>query len=251
MMPASAPETVVEFHRYGAMHLAIICVTIGAPVTLGLVARNRRGGDIVTRVSGYALSSLLIVNWGAEYVYNYVTRNMSVKHALPMQLCDWAAFVVIVALLRRNRRLYEVAYFWGLSGTLQAILTPNLQVAFPDFRFISFFVGHCSIVAGVIFMTVAMRFRPVAGSLPRAWLWSQVYLAAALLVNRLVDGNYGFLSHKPNGASLLDILSTDKVTYILELDLLAIAFFVALYAPFAVYDLAKATREGLQGAAAR
>ena len=52
--------------------------------------------------------------------------------ALPMQLCDWAMFAVIAALVTLRRGVYEVAYFWGLAGTLQAILTPNLQSGFPE-----------------------------------------------------------------------------------------------------------------------
>lgn len=237
MMPASAPETVVEFQRYGVAHIGIIAATIVTPVLLGIIARADKE-QRTTRIIAVVFAFFLVANWAGEYLYNYLTANLRISHALPMQLCDWAAFAVIGALLLRNKRLYELAYFWGLSGTFQAIFTPNLQVGFPDFRFISFFVGHCTIVAGVIFMTIAMRFRPVAGSLVRAWLWSQVYLIVALIVNWMVDGNYGFLSHKPKGASLLDILSTGTVPYILEMDLLAVAFFVALYAPFAIYDLA-------------
>jgi len=52
--------------------------------------------------------------------------------AMPMQLCDWAMFAVIAALVTRRRGVYELAYFWGLAGTLQAILTPNLRDGFPS-----------------------------------------------------------------------------------------------------------------------
>ena len=34
-------------------------------------------------------------------------------------------FVIIVALWTGNRRWLEIAYFWGIAGTLQAIITPN------------------------------------------------------------------------------------------------------------------------------
>ena len=161
-----------------------------------------------------------------------------------MELCDWAAFSVIAALTARRKGFYEVAYFWGLSGTLQAILTPNLAVRFPDYRFISFFIVHSGVVAGVLFMTLAMGFRPTWGSLLRALGWSQVYLAAALLANRLTGANFGFLSHKPRVATLLDFLSTRKPLYILELEFLALAFFLRAYAPFAVADWRRRTAAG-------
>lgn len=153
-----------------------------------------------------------------------------------MQLCDWAAFSVIIALTTGSKGFYEVAYFWGLSGTLQAVLTPNLDVTFPDFRFISFYVVHSGVVAGVLFMTLAMGRRPTWGSVLRSLGWSQLYLAAALVANRFTDGNFGFLSRRPRVHTLLDFLSNTKVVYILELELLAALFFLGLYAPFAVAD---------------
>src|SRR5438132_907921 len=45
---------------------------------------------------------------------------------LPLQLCDVAIFVAAAALWSRNQLLVEITYFWGLAGTLQALLTPDL-----------------------------------------------------------------------------------------------------------------------------
>ena len=108
----------------------------------------------------------------------------------------------------------EVSYFWGIGGTFQAILTPNLQFGFPDIRLISFFVGHGGIVAGVIYLLIARRFRPTLASVGRTLAWSQLYLGATLLVDYLTGVNYGFLLHKPVVASILDYLSKTRWLYI-------------------------------------
>jgi len=42
-------------------------------------------------------------------------------------------------LIRGRRRLYEIAYFWGLVGTFNAILTPELEVGYPAYRFFQYF----------------------------------------------------------------------------------------------------------------
>jgi hypothetical integral membrane protein (TIGR02206 family) len=159
--------------------------------------------------------------------------------ALPMQLCDWAMLAVMAALVTLRRGVYEVAYFWGLAGTLQAILTPNLQVGFPSPRFIDFFVGHCGIVVAVLYLTAVEGLRPRPASITRAMLWSEAYFAAALLANWITGANYGFLTHRPMGRSLLDYLSDNHALYLLELQLLALAFYLALYAPFWLRDLAE------------
>ncbi len=217
---------------------------------LAVVARRTRSAAF-TQAVAWTLAGILLANWAGTVYYEHAYGTLEP----PMQLCDWAAFAVIVALLLRRKGFYEVAYFWGLSGTFQAVLTPNLAVRFPDYRFISFFIFHSGVVAGVLFLTLAMGFRPTWGSLPRAWAWSQVYLACALLVNHFTGNNFGFLSHKPTAHSLLDYLSDDKVLYILGMELFALAFFLILYAPFAIrdyrdYGLSRSIRHSPPGSSA-
>jgi len=75
----------------------------------------------------------------------------------------------------RNQRWFEVAYFWGIGGTLQAVLTAEPALGFPDWRFISFFTSHCGIIVGVIFLMLTRRYRPYPVSIVRVWLWSEFY----------------------------------------------------------------------------
>jgi hypothetical integral membrane protein (TIGR02206 family) len=165
--------------------------------------------------------------------------------ALPMQLCDWAMIAVMAALVSCRQRVYELAWYWGLAGTLQAIVTPNLPEGFPSLHFVSFFVAHCGIVVGVLYLTAVEGLRPERWSVARAMLWSEVYMGTALLVNWLTGANYGFLSHRPLGKSLLDYLSPNPAVYLLELNLLAVGFYLVLYAPFRRWGRKGAGEAGL------
>jgi hypothetical integral membrane protein (TIGR02206 family) len=172
----------------------------------------------------------------------FVARNFGVDHwykLLPLQLCDWAMVVIIGALWTGNRRWLEVAYFWGIGGTLQAIITPNLQFGFPDLRFISFFVAHCGIIIGIVFLMLVYGFRPLAIGILRTFAWTEVYFVVAFTIDLLTGENYGFLLHKPEAASLLNFLSDWRPLYLLEFHVLAFVFFALLYAPFAIVDLAR------------
>ena len=61
-------------------------------------------------------------------------------------------------------------------------------------------------IVSVIFLTLALDMRPWPQSVRRAFLWSNVYLLCAGLVDYLFDANYGYLREKPQRASLLDYL---------------------------------------------
>jgi hypothetical integral membrane protein (TIGR02206 family) len=83
---------------------------------------------------------------------------------------------------------------------------------------------------------ITRKFRPTIGSVWRTLAWSEIYLVVALFVNHLTGENYGFLTHKPQAASLLSLLSDWRPLYLLQMNGLALFFFALLYAPFAIYD---------------
>jgi len=224
------PEPV--FRVFGLAHLAVICLTILLPVGLGVVVRRRASSRLDFAVA-VCLSLLLVANYLGYACYLWRQQLFFWRQALPFQLCDWAMVTIIVALLTKRRSWTEVSYFWGIGGTFQAILTPNLQANFPDLRVFSFFITHGGIVAGVIYLLVARRYRPALGAVWRTLAWSELYLCVTLLVDHWTGANYGFLLHKPAVHSILDFLSDERWLYILELNGLALIFFALLYAPWA------------------
>ncbi len=221
------------FLLFGTAHLVVIFLTIAIPLVLGFALRTT-GSRRIDRAVAVGLTLLLLTNYFGFALYLWSHDLFIWKQALPFQLCDWAMVTIIVALLSARRGWTEVSYFWGIGGTFQAILTPNLQVGFPDIRFVSFFITHCGIVVGVIYLLVGRRFRPTLGSVWRTLAWSELYLFATLLVDHLTGVNYGFLLHKPIAPSILDYLSHSRWLYIAELNLLALIFFAILYAPWAL-----------------
>lgn len=236
------PEPV--FRVFGFAHLVVLFLIVAIPAGLGIAVRLTNSQRI-DRAVAVCIAFLLATNYLGYAVYICQHQLLLWRQALPFQLCDWAMVTIIVALLTRRRSWTEVSYFWGIGGTFQALLTPNLQVDFPDIRAISFFVGHGGIVAGVIYLLVARRFRPTLGSFGRTLAWSQLYLVSTLLVDHLTGVNYGFLLHKPVVASILDYLSDTRWLYILELEGLALIFFAILYLPFVILSSRKSELRAL------
>lgn len=193
----------------------------------------------------YLLAGMLLFNYLGYEVYLAMTAGLTWSKALPFQLCDWAMVAVIVALLTARERWLEVAYFWGIGGTLQAIITPDLKYAFPDVRFLTFFIAHSGIVVAIAFMMIVKQYRPHWFSIVRTFAWSELYFVVTIVVDLLTGENYGYLLHKPAAASLLDVLADQPVAYILQMHLLALVFFVVLYLPFALYDVVRSARNKL------
>ena len=225
-----------EFQPYGLPHLTVIFLTIVLPFALAAIVQRTRSQRLEKVIIG-VLSAVLLVNY---IVYLLFIRSQGLvdwRQMLPMQMCDWGMVVVIVAMWTGSQRWFEVAYFWGIGGTLQAVLTPNLRFGFPDWRFISFFTSHCGIIIGVVFLMLTRRYRPYPMSIVRVWLWSEFYFVVTLITDELTGFNYGFLLHKPEAFSILSFLSDSRPLYLLQMHGVALLFFLGLYAPFAVVDL--------------
>lgn len=198
---------------------------------LALWAAHRRNPHPrLERNAALAIAALLLVVYVGEVAVKVIDDGFDPTLVLPMQLCDWARFAVMAALLRRSQTCFELGYFWGLCGTLQAIVTPAIAHDEHWLKQLGFFLDHAGIVAGVFFLLFVARMRP--HGLGRVLVWSEIYLAAALTVNALLGANYGFLSHKPDNPSLLDLFSTTHWIYVLEINAIALVFFAIAYAPW-------------------
>jgi hypothetical integral membrane protein (TIGR02206 family) len=219
---------------FGPSHLSVILLTFTVPLFLGWWVRRGASSSRTTSINLFWV--LLLVGAKLSALYLAHQRGyLDWQNALPMHLCDWAFFTAVITLIWRQQLAYELTYFWGLAGTMQALLTPDLNFDFPDPRFLTFFISHGGIIAVVIYTTYGLRFRPTWKSVLRAVIASQVYLAVTICVNLIFDANYGYLCRKPENPSLMDYFGPWP-WYILTLEVMALFFYVIYYAPFAIRD---------------
>ncbi len=220
---------------FGTSHLTVIALTFLAPLALAWLVRTADRPVVTHSVNGFLVAILVAAKLSALWLA-YHRGYLDLQNALPMHLCDWAFFTAVITLIWRARLAYELNYFWGLAGTMQALLTPDLDFDWPDPRFITFFLSHGGIIAVVLYTTAGLRMRPTWISVWRAILASQVYLIAAAAVNLLVDANYGYLCRKPENPSLMDHFGPWP-WYILTLEVVAILSYLFYYSPFAIADV--------------
>lgn len=184
----------------------------------------------------WLLAALLAGEWISFYAVFWARGWFTWSNGLPLSLCDWAEAVLIVALLSRNQFAYELGYFWGLGGSLQALITPDLAYGFPDVRFLLFMADHAGIIASLLYLTLGTGMRPVPASLPRVAAASLVYPMVAGVADYALGANYGYLHDKGGHVSLLTLLAPWP-WYIGELVMIGFMSVAVYYAPFFVFDL--------------
>lgn len=211
-------------------HLVVLAATIAACVGLGLAARRAPEAPWITPVSR-GLAVLLALNEIAFHVVHQLDQGLSPSGDLPLHLTDAATIAAIVALWRPSALAFELTYFWALTATVQALLTPDLRRGFPDYRWWWFFVAHAGVVVAAVFLAWGRRQTPRRGAVRRVFAWSLGVTALAALGTIAFDGNYMFLREPPESGSLLDLMGPWP-WYIASVAALALALFWLLDRPF-------------------
>jgi hypothetical integral membrane protein (TIGR02206 family) len=220
------------FILFGPAHLIALGLSFAIPLALAVWVRRAPRHDFAVRM---AMAALLILGWAGWYAMLWSRGWLAPGNMLPLNLCDWAQAALIIALLSRNQLAYELGYFWGLGGTLQGVITPDVGRGFPDIQFLLFMLDHAGLIAVLLYLTLGTGLRPVPKSLPRAIAATLVYVALAGIADYALATNYGFLRGKGDKVSLLTFLAPWP-WYIGELVLIGLLSVAVYYAPFFVID---------------
>ncbi len=210
-------------------HVAALAAMAAVATFSIWAARTHPGGWIV--LFARTLAVLMLAAYLAENIAIVARGTWSLERSLPLQLTDAVTIVAAVALWNLRPLAFELAYFWGLTASLQAVLTPDLDSAFPSLFFFTYFATHCGSVVAALFLAFGCRLVPRQGAVQRVFVATAAFAAVAGLGDLLTGGNYMFLRHKPDTASLLDLMGPWP-WYILMAALLALAMFAALDLPF-------------------
>ncbi len=176
---------------------------------------------------GRALGIVLMGYVACIYIQQGIARMLSWEYSLPLDLCNLVLIACIIALFHSGRLTAEIAYFWGLGGGIQALLTPDLGQGFPSWDFVLFFWGHGATLLAIVFLLSNRNFRPRKHNVLRMMIALNIYAVIVGTINAVAGWNYGYLCRKPVMPSMLDFLGPWP-WYLLSLELVAFLTFLIL-----------------------
>jgi hypothetical integral membrane protein (TIGR02206 family) len=189
-----------EFAAYGTSHWVVLVLTV-----LGAAAFVALGRRTATWWVGRPLAVLIVLL--NLVMQAWVFDPDDVARTLPLQLSDLAPYAAGYALWTRSWRAGHLTYYWGLTLSSQALLTPVLRGPdFPGVEFVAFFAIHVLVFWAATHLAWGLRMRPGWPGYRFAVTATVCWAAAMLVVNSYAGTNYGFLSAKPDTPSLLDLL---------------------------------------------
>ncbi|MEK0420967.1 MAG: hypothetical protein RLZZ161_818 [Bacteroidota bacterium] len=214
------------FVLFSEFHGLVVLAAILLLILTDWYARKKANNDTYrrdVRIFGWTMATIyLFLN-----VIKIMQDDWSFRTNLPFHLCDISAWTLVFALIRKNKVAFELGYFWGMSGALLAFCLPNVTAI--DWYLIPFFGWHILLAAAPIYYIQTQKVHPTHRGL---WISVVITLLAGLimmLVNKLLDSNYMFVSKKIDAMNHIGF--PDYPLYLLVLTPVMIVLFYAFWLP--------------------
>jgi hypothetical integral membrane protein (TIGR02206 family) len=190
--------------QFSPPHLAALAVLAILGAGSVYVARRARGPVVILYARGLAL--LIAAGWAGEYLADVVNGTWSVRYDLPLQLTDAVSVTAAIALWTRRQFAIELTFFWSLTASLQAILTPDLGRSFPSIYYFTYFDYHIGAVVAGCMLVFGCSCYPRPHAAWRTFAATLAFAAVSGTADLITDGNYMYLRARPAHNSLLSVM---------------------------------------------
>jgi hypothetical integral membrane protein (TIGR02206 family) len=218
----------MPFVPFGGTHVAALT---SVPILAFALVRAVRARPGLAPLVRYGLAAGIVVLVAFELAVGAREGWLTWMTFLPLELCDAAMVLAVITLLWPQQPLVEVVYFWAGSGSLLAMLTPELPWNFPRWEFVVFFGLHGLVLVAALVLVFGLGLRPLPGAAWRAFGITAGWAAFVGLVNFALGTNFMYLRRKPIVPTPLDWMGPWPV-YIGVGAVVALALFHALALPF-------------------
>lgn len=236
MPPPSTP-----FVPFGPAHLGALGLALVASVVSALVARRDPQGRPAAFVARLLAAFALLALFGGIVVD--VREGVGWRSWGPFQLCDVSVFLAVDALVRRRRGPAELLWFWGLSGSVLAMVTPDIRHGWPEPAFFLYFGQHAAVVASAVTAGCGLGLSPRRGAAWRAFGWTLAWAALMGALDAATGANFLYLRERPSRPTVLDWFGPWPL-YLAGAAGLALGLFALLALPFGALRPARRARGG-------
>jgi len=194
-----------SFESFSLEHILTVA---GFAVVIAVAIAAARGIDRDRRrLLELSVAALAGALWVGIVIWGFAPSRFDPRWSYPINICDLVALIVPIAFVRPHWRWHALLYFWGLTLSTQAILTPDLVSGPSTLAFWIFWLMHVLIVGGAVYVLVVRRYRPTWRDCAFAISVAVLWLIVVFAIDLATGFNYGYVGNaKPKQPTLIDYL---------------------------------------------
>ena len=219
------------FQLFSSIHILTILVVVSTSISIPLFCKAAFNMNINVNIS-YFIGFILIAHELIKPFYRYEFYNDPFIEILPIHMCHLAAFSMGLFFFTKKNIFFEIGYFWGMTGNVMAIFTPDLNFFF-DWRYFTYYFGHNMLLLSIIFSLICLKHDINLSSITRVSFITLTSLPFIFLLNALLGegANYWYLNTIPESTSILSILPTPPL-HIIILIPIGVILMTIVYLPY-------------------
>lgn len=182
--------------------------------------------ETIANATGILLIAVAIL----IHPYLAYSGKWNLQSSLPLNLCSLSGILSGVVLLKRNQLAFEFLLYWGISGAIHSLLTPELTLGSGGLLLYEYYISHGGIIFSALYLSIVLKMVPRKNSWLKIFLFTQILLFLVAIADRNLDANYMYLLKKPLVHNPLII--GPWPWYILVLEIVALIHFYLVYLIF-------------------
>ena len=199
-----------EFALFTPAHFAPILLMLGVIALIYRFRNSIRNSRLEEKLRWGIAFALIICDMSYYWRLSALPEiSGGAIETLPIGVCCWSVIFCSFMLVGKKQTLFDLCYFWLLSGSLFALATPTpLTYTGPmRYRYYQFWVEHTLGYVAIFYMIFVHGMRPTVKSAIKSFAALLVLAGIAYYVNTLIPGaNYLYMARPEAAPSILDIL---------------------------------------------
>ena len=211
----------------------LFCILVIIYLPRYFIAANESKKNIFRLI----LLFLVLINDGIDLYKTVYIFNDPWQLGLPLHMCDFSAYSILIYLFTKIRIFFLFAFFWGIWGAGFALLTPDVEYGFPHFNYIQSHIGHSFILIGVSYALQVDKQKVTKSDPFKILAITTILLAATYAVNAFIGmgANYWYVNFKPEGDSIMNWMRSEPY-HMIDIYILAIVLCYLLYFIYYLFD---------------
>lgn len=234
-----AREDGFVFQTFSCTHWILLIVWLGGMVSIFFARHRLRRGQAGRRLS-LLLATILLLDQLVLYGWQFGSGYFSLGMSLPLYHCRLAVPLMIIGIYSGNRLCKQLALYWGMLGTMTAMILPDLYAFhWPHYTNIQFFLVHILLgwlVAYLIFVErPSFTVRALGHVLGFTLVFNLLICGVNVLMRAhgITEANYAFLYEAPTPlAGMTSAWSTTRicvVTIVVYLAVITVMWLISRY----------------------
>lgn len=187
---------ITDFKSFSPEHISALII----PIIIFLMCLQMRKKTIN---AGLIFAILLILIRSVRYIFDLILGEFMLIDLFSLHICHIVLLMLIVNLIKPNKKLLTFMYLIGVPTALAVALFPGPNHTYPGMiRAVFFVMSHMMIVMGILYLMITEKHEIKTREIFIYYILPLIVIVLMYFLNNFLNTNYMYLIDSPSNTIL-------------------------------------------------